>query len=77
MKQLLLSGKLQNGRKIRFIQHLERCGNYRKISFTWVRSVLSIIDSSHLSPHFNANARALRARPAFFVICLHLFTKRM
>ena len=78
---VLLSGKLQNAEN-RFIRHLERCGNNRKTFFTCVRSSLSIMDctaGSHLSsfcPHFNPNAHALRARPAFFVICLHLFTTR-
>ena len=79
---VLLSGKLQNAEN-RFIQHLEQCGNYRKTFFTGVRSALSIMDSTAGSPSAPSaptstpNARALRARPAFSVICLHLFTQRM
>ena len=65
-----------------FTRHLERCGNYRKSFFSCVWSGLSIMDSTPSptsapsAPTSTPNARALHARPAFFVICLHLFTTR-
>ena len=68
---VLLSGKLQNTEN-RFIRHVERRGNFRKSFFTYVRSGLSIMDStagSHLSsfcPHFNTQrARVTRASGVF------------